>query len=362
MSGPGADGADVIEAVRRRYRRFAEDEARGISPTYDAFTSAVADDDGVLRLLAPLPPDKQQPNLLLAAVRWCHGTLTDADAFLRTVRRDWAAIERVMRARRTQTNEPGRCATLLPVLAALPQPLALVEVGASAGLCLLPDRYRYRYGAHELDPAPLPAAAAGAPPTSRPVAPRFDCRTEGDVPLPRRLPTVVWRAGLDLAPVDVDDPEAVRWLEALVWPEQTDRLDHLRAALARADPPTVHRGDLRADLPSLLAQAPADATVVLFHSAVLAYLPSRRDIDAFASWAREQPVVWVSNEAAAVFPDAAATIGRAVTGRFVLSVDGAPVALTGPHGQSIEWLGAPGTAGIAPERRDAGPPPRSGGV
>jgi hypothetical protein len=72
--------------------------------------------------------------------------------------------------------------------------------------------------------------------------------------------------------------------------------------------------------------------------------------------------VWVSNEAAAVFPDAAATIGRAVAGRFVLSVDGAPVALTGPHGQSIEWLGAAGTDGIGPERGDAGLPPRPGGV
>ena len=47
-----------------------------------------------------------------------------------------------------QTNEAGRCAVLLPVLAALPQPLALLEVGASAGLCLYPDRYAYRYGDH----------------------------------------------------------------------------------------------------------------------------------------------------------------------------------------------------------------------
>ena len=37
-------------------------------------------------------------------------------------------------ARRTQTNEPARCAVLLPALAQLPQPLALIEAGASAGL------------------------------------------------------------------------------------------------------------------------------------------------------------------------------------------------------------------------------------
>jgi hypothetical protein len=93
-----------------------------------------------------------------------------------------------------------------------------------------------------------------------------------------------------------------------------------------------------------LAEAPVDATVVLFHSAVLSYLPSRHDIDAFAAWAGRQRLVWVSNEAAAVFPAVAAALGRPTAGRFVLSVDGRPVALTGPHGQSIEWLAT------APER------------
>ena len=67
------------------------------------------------------------------------------------------AVRGVMLARRTQTNEAGRCAALLPVLARLPQPLALLEVGAAAGLCLLPDRYGYDYGERRL-PAPSPDA------------------------------------------------------------------------------------------------------------------------------------------------------------------------------------------------------------
>ena len=57
----------------------------------------------------------------------------------------WSEVSATMRSRSTQTNEVGRCATLLPVLGGLEGPLALLEVGASAGLCLHPDRWSYRY-------------------------------------------------------------------------------------------------------------------------------------------------------------------------------------------------------------------------
>ena len=97
----------------------------------------------------------------------------------------------VIQARRTQTNEPARCACLLPALAQLTPPLALLEVGASAGLTLLPDRYSYDYPGHPL--------IAGTDPR----APVLRCRTRGPVPLPRQVPEVRWRAGLDLNPLDV---------------------------------------------------------------------------------------------------------------------------------------------------------------
>ena len=55
--------------------------------------------------------------------------------------------------RSLQTNEPLRCAALLPALSGIDGPIALLEVGASAGLCLYPDRYSYRYGGGpDLDP------------------------------------------------------------------------------------------------------------------------------------------------------------------------------------------------------------------
>jgi hypothetical protein len=151
---------DPYARLRRRYRRFATHEASGASPIYEAFALAVADDEGALAFLSTLPADKQQPNLLFAAVRHVAGTPSDAPALLDTLADQAERIRSVMSTRRVQTNEPARCATLLPALAMVPPPLALIEVGASAGLCLLPDRYHYRFGDVELR---SPRAGADAP-------------------------------------------------------------------------------------------------------------------------------------------------------------------------------------------------------
>ncbi len=151
---PG-QGDAVSEQIAARFRRFAEVEARGRSPLYEACAVGVAGDTFALEFLAVLPDGKQQPNLLFAALRHVCGTPRDWPAFRATLRDNAPAIRATMLARRTQTNEAGRCATLLPVLARLPQPLALLEVGASAGLCLLPDRYGYDYGVSKLTPAPM---------------------------------------------------------------------------------------------------------------------------------------------------------------------------------------------------------------
>ena len=235
-----------------------------------------------------------------------------------------------MLTRRTQTNEAGRCATLLPVLARLPQPLALLEVGASAGLCLLPDRYGYDYGHWQLAPA-------------SPDAPVFPCRANPATPLPMAHPRVVWRRGLDLHPVDVADAAHCAWLETLVWPEQSDRLHRLRGALAvaRRDPPRVAQGDLLTDLQACAQHAPRDATLVVFHSAVLGYVTDAASRDAFARAVRELGAVWVSNEVPGVFPSIRERLAHpGPRGAFLLAVDGVPVAWTDPHGGWIEWIGA----------------------
>ncbi|MFI2611332.1 DUF2332 family protein [Kitasatospora sp. NPDC018619] len=134
------------DETQELYRAFAEREARGNSPIYQELAERVAGDGRLCALLDGLPAAKRQPNLLFGAVRHLGGPVTEGwPAFHDWTAEHWAGVSATMLERRTQTNEAGRCATLLPLLAALPQPLALIEVGASAGLCLYPDRYRYRY-------------------------------------------------------------------------------------------------------------------------------------------------------------------------------------------------------------------------
>jgi hypothetical protein len=315
---------DVTADVARIYRVFARLEARGRSPAYEALAHAVADDAGIVGFVASLPTAKRQPNLLFAAARYLLGSPASIGSLRDLVRRSPAELDAVLRTRRTQTNEPARCAVLLPALAQLPEPLALVDVGASAGLTMLFDRYSYDYSGHRL---------AGADPD----APTLRCRVSGPVPLPRRIPAIAWRIGLDLNPLDVTSDDDVRWLSCLVWPDEEDRARRLCAAIgsARRSPPTVIRGDLVTDLPAVVARAPGDATVVVYHSSVLYYVaPAQRE--QFARTVRDLGVSWLTSEAPGVVPgtDRPSRDGQMT----VLARDGRPVALADSHGTRLQWL------------------------
>ena len=259
----------------------------------------IADDPDLLRRIDEWPHNKRQPLLMLAAARFLGAQISPYPDFRAFLDAHWADVSRIVLTRATQTNEAGRCATLLPSLAQIAaasgRPLALLEVGASAGLNLFPDRYGYEYDA---GPGVTRLGPAGAAPGSYPV---LGCAVSGPVPLPAELPPVVWRAGIDLNPLDVRNPDDVAWLEALIWPEQDFRRERLRRAIAvaRADPPLLVAGDLNDRLVALAAQAPSDATLVVFHSAVLAYLDAEargRFRAAMARLAVDTGCHWLSNE------------------------------------------------------------------
>lgn len=314
-----------LDRIADGYRAFAEESAAE-APVYSALAAAVAGDRDVLGFLAALPAGKRHPTLLLAALRFLGGVPADGTELHGRVVGGADSLRDTMLARATQTNEPARCAALLPALARIEGPLALVEVGTSAGLCLYPDRYSYEYD-------------------GRPVGPRREvhlrCATSGAFPLPDRLPEVVARIGVDLHPLDVTDPDDRDWLRALVWPgpieaERLQRLD-AAAAVAAQDPPTLLAGDLVERLPAALALVPDGATPVVLHTAVLPYLAGDHRT-AFVEQVRSLPVRWIAQEGAGMVPGTGKPYPGGWGPYFVLSIDGRPLAHTAPHGGRVDWL------------------------
>lgn len=322
-----------------RYRWHAEVEFRNASAMYYDWASSIADDAAILALVERLPDLKRRAPLMFAAARFAGAPLAPYTELRPWLFEHWGEVETVALARSQQTNEAGRCATLLPLLSAIEGPIALLEVGASAGACLYPDRYAYEYVTPEGEVVTV-SPDLGKPDDGA-NAVHLRCEIDPASAIPSRMPEVVWRAGVDLNPLSYASPDDVDWLQALVWPEHDERRARLAAvaSIVREDPPRIVLGDAIELLPSVAAEAPEDATLVVFHSAVLAYfeLPDR---ERFAETVEALDATWLSNEGAGVLPwvteqlDPALDIGP----QFVLAQDRVPVALTGGHGQSYRQL------------------------
>ena len=318
----------LYDDVVTEYRDFAT-YAAGDSPCFEEWALGVADDAEVLAWLATLPPIKRQPNLVFAAARW-HGAPAPApfDALRTVLLEQEPEVRATVMARATQTNEVGRLATLVPVLGLVDGPLALVEVGASAGLCLFPDRYDYAW-------PPLDGLRGSG-------GPLLSARTSGDLPVPAAHPRVAWRGGVDLNPLDVTDADAMAWLANLVWPEQDERRERLRAAVdvARREPPVIREGDLLDHVADLVDEAARHGTPVVLHSAVIAYLdePDReRFHDLMTGLVAAGRCRWISNEGGRVLPRVTGAL-EVPPARFVTALDGTPVAYSHGHGHAIDWL------------------------
>ena len=316
------------------YRDFALLEARGQSAIYEDWGLGIASDPEILALIDELPLQKRQPNLIFATARLLgapEGSYTEFRAWLRA---NWPSVAPEILVRMTQTNEPRRCTAILPALAlaAGDRDIALLEAGASAGLCLYPDRYSYRYGdGNWLHPEAGPSTV------------QLTTETSGPVPVPSRLPSVVWRAGIDLDPIDVNDPDAALWLRTLIWPEQRERRLRVEAAaaLVGAEPPLLVRGNAIDELAALAAQAPKSAVLVVLTSAMLVYLPYLERMSLVEA-IRGLHAHWISIDGVGVLPDVDALATKTYApdlkrGQFTLSLDGVPLATIGPHGQFLNW-------------------------
>ena len=320
-----AAAPEAVARLQAKFDHFAR-HAFADEPLYAALSAAVAARADWAALLAAAPVTQQLPLLWLAALQDRVLELVDAgerppladwfasaggprapDAALLAQLDDFIAAHRdalVARiaTRTTQTNEIGRCAVLWPVLQDLAEstgrPIALLDVGCSAGLNLGVDLWRYRY----VDDA-TGATIATTPADRDPRAPEIACRVRaGARPRSQGAPEIVERRGIDLRPIAVDDVAEVRWLRACLWPHDAERRARFDAAVAiarRQRWPLDAVTNAAAAVDHWLDTLPADVTPVVFNSWVLQYFDEsllRRHVDAMRVAVARRGAVWISAE------------------------------------------------------------------
>ena len=355
----------TAEQVATRFREFAAECRRDGLPLYGALSDGAAGEAALLELLGRARPGQARPVLLLAAVQRLlfdhpddplatfYPSVTGqpvpagdpVPAFLAFCAAHLDELRPMVEQRSTQTNEVNRSVAVAAALRTATAdlattPIALVELGPSAGLNLRADTYAVDFGDGIEHQA-----------TASPVRLRTRLVGAGRPDVDRALPPVVARVGLDLHPIAVaTDDEELRWLEACLWPEQMDRLARFRAAVAavQAEPPMLVRGDLLDDLADLLARLPSGAHAFVFHSWVLTYVARDRRpelAEILRAAAAERPLSWFSAEAAGVVPGIdwppSEDLGLTVLGlrRFRGAEDDVRLLGTShPHLQWLDWL------------------------
>ncbi len=370
----------TLERRRREIRRHwahlltPADAVR--NPLYAALCAHARHDDLLIDILLNTPDTQARPNLVLAAVHdlvledpsgelgvhyptAAHfvacGSSIDAppvdplpfapplpeaaETITRWISHHRDEVVSRMEGRSTQTNEVGRTAVLSCGLAAAAgnRPTALIDLGCSAGLNLLFDHYRI----DRTDGITL-----GDPSSSVVVT------TESSgAPLPSTMPEIPWRLGVDLAPPDLDDDLAARWLLACQWPDDLARFERSRRAMGlwRASDarPSLMTASVVEGIDEVLDTVPDDLLVVIAHSWMVAYLNASEQ-QQLASWIRramqQREVAWLSFEHPRLVPglehpsSAATRIPGAST--LVLEThDRGPrvLAQAHPHGTWIRW-------------------------
>lgn len=202
------------------------------------------------QLVAAYPPNQSDDDPLWQAVEWA---MTNHTAHL---------LHWLQNA--PQTNEVRRAAALIPALNMIARstglPLALWELGCSAGLNLRCDRFRLDAGPTKFGPQTSPLS----------LHPEW----RGPCPAPYAV-EVTDRRGVDLNPLDPATPETRLRLLSYLWPDQPERRHLTEAAfeLAEANPVAIDQGDAVDWLAATLPDRPADAVTVLFHTVAWQYLP-----------------------------------------------------------------------------------------
>ena len=270
-----------LSQLAQKFQAFACVESQAMSPFYSAMSERIWQDDDVLAIASNVSTGQPPPNMLFAAVLFLlnrganaellaryppHWSPDHSDAtysrFRELILENAAEIISILQTRRVQSNVARRAAVLaLGVYHARREvgdgPLVNIEIGCSLGLTLLWQQFHYEYGPDR------PMGDARSPVL-------LVTEMTGE-PLPAdftELPSVVESIGIEFEPVDADDPDAIEWLEALIWPNHEDNLFLSRAALGllRSKPPTIHAGDAANVIPQVIATLPGKSALCIYHS------------------------------------------------------------------------------------------------
>ncbi len=348
----------MTDSLRRYWKAFAAYSLDEYAPIYARIVHAMADDAEFLEFIAAGPDDTHGPNHFQAAVHYLvrdlddhplravYDGISDADpgvlvaAFFQEHRDE---IARLIRTHHVQTNEVGRVSAISPALAhvaaAVDKPLSLVDVGTSAGLNLLFDRYRVEYttpdGATSVGPDDAAVVVEATLDAGRPIFGH---------------PHVAWRCGVDRSPVDVRDPDAARWLRALVWPDHPVRGQRLEAAIAEAQSQDLdlRQADAVEGVQQALVDAPAETVPVVLTTWSYFYFDKQTRADFEAAIVEvDRPAAWVSMEMLDAVPDLnpgeppdvdgeVSVMGMVTAGIDTLAPR-ATLGFTHPHGERLTW-------------------------
>jgi len=333
---------------------FATDAKRTGSDLYARLAEGVGGDSELRELAARAKPGQPHANLLFGAVHFLllrgtshplrdfypdlNGGQTKAGdpfpTFRDFVLAHRADLEPLIASRVTNTNEVGRSALLHASFRALAketgEPLNLIEVGPSAGLNLIWDRYGVAYNK---DGKTVASIAPHAPLV-------IQCELRGEkIPPTGATPRVSKRMGLELNPVDLSNADDRDWLRALMWPDQMSRLERLDKAISlfREGKPEIRKGDALALLSGALRDMPENETVCVYHT-IAVYQFSRQmketlhDILTVAGLRR--PVWRLSFEAESYDGRCPITLIRYHDG----TRDERELGHAHPHGTWLEWL------------------------
>ncbi len=342
---------------------FVDEAKRADSPLYARLTEGVRDDPELRAFAAQAKKGQPPANILYASVHFLllrgaehplrrfypnlggNTRVTDEDPvphFIDFVAQHRDALTPLIVSKITNTNEVGRCALLHPAFRAMAmeagEPLDLIEIGPSAGLNLIWDRYGVRY--HR-------GSETFALPVSDPAL-TLDCELRGpNNPPLGPSPKIANRLGLELNPVNLDDPDQRDWLRALVWPGMHARFERLEAALKvhASHRPEIRVGSALDLLPDALRDMPEDQPVGVYHSFVVYQFTRemREVLDSILVMAGLRRPVWRIGIEGSVSGVNRVTLTHYYDGAREEQV----LAHCHPHGAWLEWLDAP--------RRIAGP-------